>query len=380
MSTFKFSGDSFESSVFLPSHFEDQSTFVFANSKLFNLDDIQKLPTDKDSRFWFATSGSTGIPKWVAIQKTSFLNSAKSVNGFYNLSEKDVFFQSLPLFHVGGLSIFARAHLLRAKVVTQAKPTKWSAKGFLNFISELEVSVVSLVPTQIFDICKFKLTAPSQLKFVFVGGGGLSEQLYSQARALGWPLIPTYGMTETSSMIAGAEPNSLKKDSMPSLTILPHAQIKKAPDGIALVQADSLLEGHFDTVKNEFFEHSFGKWFRTTDRLELSERKVLSVIRDSDTVKINGELISLIEIENVLKAQVSSNVKVMAFKDARNENQIGVCFKTKEWPKIHLKFKTATSIMPSIKVPHRVILLSHWPVDSMGKWNKNTFEKSLHHL
>jgi len=161
---------------------------------------------------------------------------------------------------------------------------------------------------------------------------------------------------------------------------LPHAQIKKAPDGIALVQADSLLEGHFDTVKNEFFEHSFGKWFRTTDRLELSERKVLSVIRDSDTVKINGELISLIEIENVLKAQVSSNVKVMAFKDARNENQIGVCFKTKEWPKIHLKFKTATSIMPSIKVPHRVILLSHWPVDSMGKWNKNTFEKSLHHL
>src|ERR1700685_3894693 len=67
--------------------------------------------------FWLATSGSSGHLKWVALSKAAVLASATSVNRHLESSSKDVWLHALPDFHVGGLGIWARAHLSGAKVV-----------------------------------------------------------------------------------------------------------------------------------------------------------------------------------------------------------------------------------------------------------------------
>src|SRR5690606_29685378 len=61
--------------------------------------------------------------------------------------------------------------------------------------------------------------APPNLKGVFVGGGELRNQLYLSATRLGWPLLPTYGMTEACSQVATALPGSQQ------LKVLEHVQV-----------------------------------------------------------------------------------------------------------------------------------------------------------
>ena len=40
------------------------------------------------------------------------------------------------------------------------------------------------------------------------GGGALDPSLYKQARDLGWPLLPSYGLTECGSQVATASLSS----------------------------------------------------------------------------------------------------------------------------------------------------------------------------
>ena len=62
----------------------------------------------------------------------------------------------------------------------------------------------SLVPAQVLDLVRAGLRPPPVLRAIVVGGGAISAELYRDARALGWPVLPSYGMTECCSQIATA--------------------------------------------------------------------------------------------------------------------------------------------------------------------------------
>ena len=79
------------------------------------------------------TSGSTAASeadyKWVALSKRAILNSARAANEALGSDARDVWFHTLPEFHVGGLGIGARAELSGARVV---RPTyeRWDPARF----------------------------------------------------------------------------------------------------------------------------------------------------------------------------------------------------------------------------------------------------------
>jgi O-succinylbenzoic acid--CoA ligase len=381
MTSYKWDHGNYIPTAFEAKHFDDESSFVFLNSKLSINEEFHKLPY-KASRLWFLTSGSTGEPKWVAIQKKAFLKSAHSVNTFFDLTSQDVFVKSLPLFHVGGLAILARAHLLKAKVVALTQDS-WDPKSFLNFIVREKVTVLSLVPTQLFDLIKLNINAPKTIRLAFIGGGAVSLAVIDQAVNLGWPVIPSYGMTETSSMIAAVSPEDRNTDQYQQLTVLPHAQIKVGEDGVAYIRATSAFEGIYTVSSKTFNEHENGEWIKTTDQIDLSkEGKIVSVSRISDSVKVNGELVSLNVIEGKLKSHLkddllSCDLKVVALPNDRTENEITLCLKSSDWPQVYNSLNKARTKLSSIEQPRRLILLLDWPVNEMGKWNHKNFLKTL---
>src|SRR6476620_6164647 len=55
--------------------------------------------------------------KWVALKKSAFLASAAAVNRHLHSEARDIWLHCLPDFHVGGLSIWARSHLIGAQVI-----------------------------------------------------------------------------------------------------------------------------------------------------------------------------------------------------------------------------------------------------------------------
>lgn len=178
---------------------------------------------------WLATSGSTsesvGHVKLVALSKNAFLVSARSVNQHLQAKASDVWMQVLPRFHVGGLGVEVRAMLSGSQVISNFE--KWSVERAHKLLLEARVTIASMVPTQVFDLVQAGLRAPPSLRAVIVGGGALNEGLYRQARKLGWPLLPSYGMTETCSQIATASLATLQSEKMPLPQKLSHAEWRK---------------------------------------------------------------------------------------------------------------------------------------------------------
>ena len=287
---------------------------------------VAHLP-NLSAHVWLMTSGSSCL-KLVALSKKALLHSALSVNQHLSVSNQDRWGICLPLFHVGGLSILARAHLSSSAV--SYFRSKWSASTFVTFLKQNQITLSSLVPTQVYDLVLEKQSAPSSLRAVVIGGSALSQSLYHAARALGWPLLPSYGLTECSSQVATAELQSLKENTFPRLKILSHVQIKisKPSFGEIGLQSGSLLTGFvFLSGPKQFTFQRFreGEWYWTKDQGITTDQFL--EISSSGHLKILGERISLNRLEDdlmniLLKYKVSHFCRLVAVPHLRNGFQI----------------------------------------------------------
>lgn len=250
------------------------------------------------AHLWLATSGTTGALKLAALSKRALLASAAAVNRHLQSDRNDVWLCVLPAFHVGGLGIYARAFLSGARVVTQ-----WQ-EG---------VTLASLVPAQVSDLVRAGTRPPRSLRGVIVGGGALSDELDRSARDLGWPLLPSYGMTECCSQVATAAPWQLATRD-PRLVLLDHIEARIEPDGRLAIRSDALLTGY--AAEAGFFDPKIDGWFMTDDVASI-EGRVLSVRgRQGDFVKIGGESVDLSRLDRIL-AELGADAAVVAVPDER---------------------------------------------------------------
>lgn len=280
----------------------------------FLLSGIEKGHRTLEGHLFILSSGTTATSaadwKWVALSKAAFLNSANKVNAHLKATPEDTWLQPLPDFHVGGLGIWARSFLSGARVV---QLDKWDSLEFLKAVENHKVTLTSLVPAQIYDLVQKQIRCPGrgmqkQVRAILVGGGALSPRLYSQALALGWPLLPTYGMSEACSQIATAPLESVQVESeireLPRLEILPHWDLRLDEGGRAVLRGPSLLTGYFTpspphTTDFTFKDPKIDGWFYSQDRLQLFENRYLNVLgRDGDFIKIGGESVDLAHLRS----------------------------------------------------------------------------------
>ena len=273
----------------------------------------------------FIHTSGTKFKKCVALSKKAFLHSAESVNHHLQVQKEDRWLISLPLSHVGGLSILARSFLSQSFCFIMKN--RWSPKNFLSHLKEHQATLTSLVPTQVYDLVSCKIKAPDFLKAVVVGGGVLHKNLYDSARTLNWPLLPSYGMTEASSQIATANIHSLKQKDYPQLEVLKHCQIKIFPGDKIAIKSPALLTGWLTAEKPNTIETPFHQgWFITEDKGQL-EGSTLTIVGRDYMCKINGENVSLYELENTLikiliDQKCSSNYQLLQAPHPRTESQI----------------------------------------------------------
>jgi O-succinylbenzoic acid--CoA ligase len=265
---------------------------------------------------WLATSGSTQL-KWVALSKNAVLASAKAVNTHLDISSKDIWMNPLPLFHVGGLGILARAYLSQSQVISAEE--KWNARTFHGLVQDSGASLTSLVPTQVHDLMMNGLESPKSLRGVIVGGGRLSEELYQQALALGWPLLPSYGMTECASQVATASLNSQ------ALKVLSHLNVRVNEENRICVKGGALLTGYAISTQQgpAFIDPKVNGWFLTEDVGQITESGELEVSgRLRDFIKIGGESVHLGRLESILDnvkrtVGITIDCALMAVPDSR---------------------------------------------------------------
>jgi O-succinylbenzoic acid--CoA ligase len=284
------------------------------------------------------TSGTTAQSatgfKWVALAKAAILAASAASNEHLRCTSDDVWLHSLPDFHIGGLSIWARAMLSDARVIKSSSAASWDPQRFAREAHETGATLCSLVPTQVHDLVRDGVSAPESLRAILLGGGASSADLVTRARALGWPVLPTYGMTETASQVATAALDAARSPSDCALHILPHLEVVPGDEDRLRIRGSSLLTGYVIPRPNDagvlvghFADPKQDGWFATEDFGRV-EGDVLHILgRVADRIKIGGETVHLGRLEALLdeeatRSHIASRITLVASPDERLESII----------------------------------------------------------
>lgn len=275
------------------------------------------LPADVPGLVFFRTSGSSGEPKWIGLSRRALLESSEAVNRHLGVEAGDCWALALPLEHVGGFGVVARVWQAGCRLEVFGR--KWRAPEFVAWLGGVGATHLSLVPTQVHDLVAAGLRAPASLRAVVVGGGALAVATGRAARALGWPVLASYGMTEAASQIATMDPGLLDAPySSGSLELLPCWDARVGDDGRIALRGGPLFEGALVRRGAEWkYEERRGEWFVTSDRGVVDGRRLTMTGRADTRVKILGELVDPLAVEAGLAERIAGGFAVVAVGDSR---------------------------------------------------------------
>ena len=147
---------------------------------------------DNNKTIQVKTSGSTGIPKTISLNKEHMVNSALATGKFFGLTETDSALLCLPAEYIAGKMMLVRALVLGLHLdYTEpiAHPLALIVKSY---------DFCAMVPLQLEN----SLSYLSQIKTVIVGGAPVSVRLKEKLRSVSSRIFETYGMTETVTHVA----------------------------------------------------------------------------------------------------------------------------------------------------------------------------------
>lgn len=272
-----------------------------------------------DGLVFFQTSGSMSRPHWVGLSREALLHSAAMVNAHLRVDVDSCWGLALPLNHVGGFGVVARAFEAGSRL--DCFREKWDPGRFTAWLKAEHVTHVSLVPTQVHDLVREWLRPPSALRVVVVGGGGLDDDTGRAARDLGWPVLASYGMTEAGSQIATQGIELLDEPyESGHIEVLPHWQVRIEGDGRIALCGEALFAGELIQSGEDWrFSGRKSDWFVTKDLGELNDGGLLLTGRADALVKVLGELVDAVAVEHELAVPEAS---VVALPDPRKGHRL----------------------------------------------------------
>ena len=341
-------------------------------------DALSAMSNNGQSVVAFATSGTTGASKWVVLSKQALRFSAEAVCRHLEVKRGERWICPLPVGHVGGAGVYLRALVSGGLVVPW--DGKWSAKKFQNTCAGGDVHWASLVPTQVVDLVANGCEAPGTLRGVVVGGGALDAEMKRCAVDLGWPILTSFGMTETASQIATELPGSGGR-----MEVIDGWDVRVDESSTLQLRGEAMFSGWLEPDDDgEFVMRSLMNddgWFATQDRVELSHVGGKTFLRPcgrvDDFVKVLGELISLqrleIELHRIVRERGGEmeSVAVVALPDERmgrrpvmvvEDSQV----EADEWMKLFNK----SEIIPVERLTE-VIFVKGFPRSALGKIRRN---------
>lgn len=250
------------------------------------------------------TSGTTGRPKGARITYGNLWFSAAGSALFLGHQPGDVWLATLSLHHIGGLSILYRA------VTGGATVDLYERFDEISAISSIQAgsNFVSLVPTmlqRVLNTYDSESPWPPTLRGVLLGGAAAPRALIERGLVAGLPLLPTYGLTETSSQAATLRPAEVLQHPESSGRALPLTELRIVVDGNEGLPGEP---GEIEVRGPSVFAGYLGEpdrdpasWFATGDVGYLDEDGFLHVVdRRNDLIVSGGENIYPAEIERVL--------------------------------------------------------------------------------
>jgi O-succinylbenzoic acid--CoA ligase len=242
------------------------------------------------------TSGTTSEPEPVELTYGNFLWSALGSSVALGQDGTERWLCTLPLHHVGGLSILLRSCIYGTTALVHER---FETDEALHALRDRGVTLVSLVATTLGRLLDAGLSRPPSLRCALTGGGPVPAALLERAREAEVPVSLTYGLTEacsqvTTTPLAAIAPGGRIGD-RPAAGGPPLfcTRVQIAGDGEILVRGPTVAAGA--TAEDG--------WLHTGDLGMLEpDGRLLVAGRKAETIVSGGENVSPAEVEAVLAA------------------------------------------------------------------------------
>jgi crotonobetaine/carnitine-CoA ligase len=260
------------------------------------------------------TSGTTGPPKGVMLSHRAYLNSAACfAREMVRATPEDVFFTTLPLFHIN-----AQAHTVLPAILlnaTFALAPRFSASGFWDDVRRHDATIFNSLAAMIPILCK---QAPGEgdrrHRARLTACAATPTDVWSEfERRFGVAIVEGYGLTETAGFCVANPPDATRIGSIGRPLSFVETRVVDARDaplpaggvGEIAIRARAphlLMEGYFK-LPAATAEAVRGGWFHSGDAGRADADGYLTFVdRMKQSIRRRGENISSWEIEKVVNA------------------------------------------------------------------------------
>ena len=323
------------------------------------------------------TSGTSSAPKKVEIFHEQFAGYIFEHNDAPDGSDRGVYLNVVPLFHISGLTaVFHALYSGRAVVLQEG----FHAEQFVNAVEQHRVTHTLVVPTMLYDILQQQAKLPTLQQLTY---GGAPMPMPILARAL--QQLPhvafsnAYGLTETTATITALTADDHRQTDEVGRRRL--RSVGRAIDGVHIrIRRDGQTCAPYEVGVvevqsariNRYAGHDAPTWFVTHDEGYVDEGGYLFLTgRSSDVIVRGGENIAAHEVEQALLREPSIvQAAVVGVEHERWGEEVAALVVANgvvdaEQLRASLKTKLAT-----FKVPTRFIFVKKLPVSTTGKVDK----------
>lgn len=163
------------------------------------------LSHKEDQSVVMFTSGTTGRAKGAVLSIDNIMGSARAFNGM--LGRGAVLWQvCLPLYHIGGFQMVMRSILGGSPFILYRRFEPARVLGDAQRFHATHISVVDKTLRDLMDWAEKGVHGGVETlrsyRCILLGGAAPNDNTIAQAQRLEAPVVSSYGMTETSSLVA----------------------------------------------------------------------------------------------------------------------------------------------------------------------------------
>ncbi len=340
------------------------------------------------------TSGTTGRPKGAVLTWGNLFWSATASAFRLGVLPADRWLLTLPLYHIGGLSILFRSALYGTAVVLPRFPAdRFETETLWLRLHADRVTLVSLVPTMLYRLLQAHPAAadwPASLRLILLGGAAAPPETLQAGLEAGLPLALTYGLSEAASQVATAAPAETRRKPGSVGRPLPWTQVRVADEagrdvppgaiGEVLVRGRTVMRGYLDDPAASAAALRDG-WLHTGDLGYLDEDGDLWLVqRRSDLIVSGGENVYPAEVEAALRRHPAvAEVCVVGLPHPEWGQQVaaGVQLRPGKAATPEGLIRFLSGRLAGYKIPRRIRILRALPRTASGKIRRNALQSLL---
>ena len=258
------------------------------------------------------TSGTTARPKGVQMTHRNIWVNAVTFGMHMQVSDRDVYLHTLPMFHCNGWGL---PYTMAGLGATQVVIRKIDGAEILRRVEQHGVTIMAGAPAvwnAVLDAAADwdgEIPGRDKVRIVVAGAPPPSKTIARVEAELGWEFNQIYGLTETAPLLTINRPRAefdalepeerakkLSRAGVPALGI----RMQTSESGEVLAQGNVVLAGYWENP-DASAEALDGGWFHTGDGGSIDDGGYLTISdRKKDVIITGGENVSSIEVEDVV--------------------------------------------------------------------------------